>query len=80
MGDEAAAEAGQGGPPAAAAPEAPAAARVPYPALYEAVGRGLEHERGVLLLYDLLHGCPHFQDYVLVRGCAGALLLWLPEL
>jgi len=53
-----------------AAPAAPAApARVSYPALYEALGAGLEHERGVLLLYDLLHGCPHFQDYVLVRGC-----------
>jgi len=43
---------------------------VSYPALYEALGAALEHERGVLLLYDLLHGCPHFQDYVLVRGCA----------
>ncbi|KAK9845745.1 hypothetical protein WJX81_001268 [Elliptochloris bilobata] len=79
-GDEAAAEAGQGGAAAAAAAEAPAAARVPYPALYEAVGRGLEHERGVLLLYDLLHGCPHFQDYVLVRGDLETVLLPLLRL
>ncbi len=38
--------------------------------LPNALGAGLKRERGVLLLDDLLHSCPHLHNYVLVRGCA----------
>lgn len=43
------------------------AASVPYATLYDALCSGLMHERAVLLLYDLLHECQHFHNYVLVR-------------
>lgn len=39
-----------------------------YARLYEALGAALTSERTVLLLYALLHGCPRFQEYCLVRG------------
>ena len=56
---EAAAEAGFSGGNALAA--------VSYSALYQALGRRLGNERTVLLLYDALHTCVYFQNYVLVR-------------
>jgi hypothetical protein len=40
-----------------------------YAMLYDALARGLTNERSVLLLYDLLHDCQHFHNYVLVRRC-----------
>ena len=40
---------------------------VSFSRLYTALGAALTNERSVLLLYDLLHACPHFQNYVLVR-------------
>jgi hypothetical protein len=40
---------------------------VSYAALYDAMARGLINERAVLLLYDLLHDCQHFHNYILVR-------------
>lgn len=44
--------------------------------MYEALGAALTSERAVLLLYTLLHGCPHFHEYCLVgSGCGGACLL-----
>lgn len=46
------------------------AASVPYATLYDALCSGLMHERAVLLLYDLLHECHHFHNYVLVRRYA----------
>lgn len=45
-------------------------AAVGYAALYNALGAGLTSERAVLLLYALLHGCPRFHEYCLVRGGA----------
>lgn len=49
-------------------------------ALYEALGDALSSERAVLLLYALLHGCPHFHEYCLVRSDLDTLLLPLLEL
>ena len=40
---------------------------VSFSGLYEALGRRLVNERTVLLLYDTLQTCPHFQNYVFVR-------------
>ena len=40
---------------------------VSFSGLYEALGKRLGNERTVLLLYDALHTCMHFQNYVLVR-------------
>lgn len=59
MGSESAAEAGFSGGNALAA--------VSFSALYEAMGKRLGNERTVLLLYDALHTCVYFQNYVLVR-------------
>ena len=42
-------------------------AAVSFSALYEALGKRLGNERTVLLLYDALHTCIYFQNYVLVR-------------
>ena len=48
----------------------------PPAALYDALGAGLTSERAVLLLYALLHGCPRFHEYCLVRrGLTGWLAL-----
>ena len=58
-GSDAAAEAGFSGGNALAA--------VSFSALYEALGKRLGNERTVLLLYDALHTCVYFQNYVLVR-------------
>ena len=38
-----------------------------FSGLYEALGKRLVNERTVLLLYDTLQTCPHFQNYVFVR-------------
>ena len=40
---------------------------VSFSSLYEALGKRLVNERTVLLLYDTLQTCPHFQNYVFVR-------------
>ncbi|PSC74556.1 dymeclin-like isoform X1 [Micractinium conductrix] len=55
-------------------------AAISYAALYEALGDALSSERAVLLLYALLHGCPHFHEYCLVRSDLDTLLLPLLEL
>ena len=39
--------------------------RVDFARLYEALGRNLTNERSVLLLYDLLHTCPQFLNFVI---------------
>lgn len=60
VGDEAAAEAGFSG-------GGRATTTVSFSQLYGALGASLNNERTALLLYDALHACPHFQNYVLVR-------------
>lgn len=40
---------------------------VSFSGLYEALGKRLVNERTVLLLYDTLQTCSHFQNYVFVR-------------
>ena len=40
---------------------------VSFSGLYEALGKRLVNERTVLLLYDTLQTCAHFQNYVFVR-------------
>lgn len=55
-------------------------AAISYAALYEALGAALTSERAVLLLYTLLHGCPHFHEYCLVRSDLDTILLPLLEL
>ncbi|KAL4436850.1 hypothetical protein ABPG75_003989 [Micractinium tetrahymenae] len=55
-------------------------AAISYAALYEALGASLTSERVVLLLYTLLHGCPHFHEYCLVRSDLDTILLPLLEL
>lgn len=42
-------------------------ASVPYSALYTALGSSMS-EASVLLLYNLLHTCQHFRNYVFIRG------------
>ena len=64
MGSDAAAEAGFSGG------DSPGTTAVSFSALYAALGAALTNERSALLLYDMLHTCPHFQNYVLVRRCA----------
>ncbi|CAL5220036.1 g1983 [Coccomyxa viridis] len=66
-GSDSAAEAGFSGGNALAA--------VSFSALYEALGKRLGNERTVLLLYDALHTCVYFQNYVLVRSDLEVLLL-----
>lgn len=59
MGSEEAAEGGRG-----VAAGSPA---VPYAALFDALGRALvPRESTILLLYALLHGTPHFNEYCMV--------------
>ncbi len=58
-GSDAAAEAGCSG--------GAGACTVSFSLLYTALGANLTNERSALLLYDVLHACPHFQNYVLVR-------------
>ena len=43
-------------------------ASVSYSALYLALGRS-QGERSILLLYNLLHSCAHFRNYLFVRAC-----------
>jgi hypothetical protein len=45
------------------------AASVSYATLYDSLCSGLTHERAVLLLYNLVHECHHFHNYILVRRC-----------
>lgn len=59
MGSEEAAEAGASG--------GAGIAMVSFSRLYGALGASLSNERTALLLYDILHTCSHFQNYVLVR-------------
>ena len=40
---------------------------VSFSGLYVALGKRLVNERTVLLLYDTLQTCSHFQNYVFVR-------------
>ena len=57
------------------------AASIPYSALFDALGRSLlTQESSVLLLYTLLHGTPHFNDYCMVRSDVDTLLLPILEL
>ena len=60
MGSDAAAEAGFSG-------GGSGTCTLSFSRLYTALGASLSNERTVLLLYDALHACPHFQNYVLVR-------------
>ncbi|KAL4432564.1 hypothetical protein ABPG77_000501 [Micractinium sp. CCAP 211/92] len=55
-------------------------AAISYAALYDALGASLTSERVVLLLYTLLHGCPNFHEYCLVRSDLDTILLPLLEL
>ncbi|KAL4457338.1 hypothetical protein ABPG75_012203, partial [Micractinium tetrahymenae] len=55
-------------------------AAISYAALYEALGASITSERVVLLLYTLLHGCPHFHEYCSVRSDLDTVLLPLLEL
>lgn len=55
-------------------------AAISYAGLYEALGDHLTSERAVLLLYTLLHGCPNFHEYCLVRSDLDTILLPLLEL
>lgn len=64
MGSDSAAEAGQSGAAGSGF------TAISFSDLYEALGRRLANERIVLLLYDALHTCGHFQNYVLVRRWA----------
>ena len=41
--------------------------RIDFARLYEALGKNLTNERSVLLLYDLLHTCPQFLSFVIVK-------------
>ncbi len=59
QGSDSAAEAGFSGGSGVAA--------VSFSGLYEALGASLNNERTALLLYDSLHACLNFQNYVLVR-------------
>ncbi|CAL8468041.1 g7580 [Coccomyxa elongata] len=67
MGSDSAAEAGFSGGSDVAA--------VSFSGLYEALGSLLNNERTALLLYDALHACLNFQNYVLVRSDLEVLLL-----
>lgn len=66
MGSDSAAEAGFSGGSGIAV--------VSFSGLYEALGASLNNERTALLLYDALHACLNFQNYVLVRRWASTLL------
>jgi hypothetical protein len=52
----------------------------PAAALFDALGSSLSSERAVLLLYVLLHSCPRFHEYCLVRSDLDTVLLPLLEL
>ncbi|EIE20753.1 hypothetical protein COCSUDRAFT_48393 [Coccomyxa subellipsoidea C-169] len=67
QGSDSAAEAGFSGGSGVAA--------VSFSGLYEALGASLNNERTALLLYDSLHACLNFQNYVLVRSDLEVLLL-----
>lgn len=67
LGSDSAAEAGFSGGNDVAA--------VSFSELYEALGSSLNNERTALLLYDALHACLNFQNYVLVRRCRLILLV-----
>ncbi|KAK9817010.1 hypothetical protein WJX72_008242 [[Myrmecia] bisecta] len=72
VGDEDAAESGRA--------NTPGEPSVSYSGLYDALGKGLVHERSVLLLYSLLHDCVNFQNYVLVRSDLETMLLPLLQM
>ena len=57
------------------------AATVSYSALFDTLGKTLLiRETSVLLLYALLHGTPHFNDYCMARSDIDSLLLPILEL
>ncbi|KAK9806635.1 hypothetical protein WJX73_002684 [Symbiochloris irregularis] len=49
-------------------------AHVSYSSLYTALGSSMG-DQTVLLMYNLLHSCPHFCNYVFVRGDLDVLML-----
>ncbi len=57
------------------------AAVVPFAALFDSLGRSLLHkEASVLLLYALIHGTPHFNNYCMARSDVDTILLPILEL
>jgi hypothetical protein len=76
---DSAAEAVEGGHGAGAATSA--AANVPYAALFDSLGCSLLHkEASILLLYALIHGTPHFNNYCMARSDVDTLILPILEL
>jgi dymeclin len=58
-----------------------ASAIVPYAALFDSLGRSILHkESSVLLLYALIHGTPHFNNYCMARSDIDTILLPILEL